>query len=902
MNYNQKSILLLIAFLALSSFLLSIISAANFLCWIQQGTNPGSAAANCNAAYANTGQVIMYTSNVTNAHSALASQGGYSNVLCCNFGGGSTACSSTTDPLTGQDANKILGLAYSTNSHAESGGLTLSYAHYNSNNVCYDSVNSCEQVPVNYNCGNNWTDVISLSSGPSMNYTNSHVEDVGYSNYGTKICCNVTVTPQYPKNCQITSALWNTTLAYKGNNVDLDVATQNCLGQQISFSVKKTDGTSAVNNPNSVNIDSNGNAVGTWNAENASNYIFNATVIGTSISNISSNILNVQNPPDWCTTPPPGVVKCSDYLTEANCSLDPCGVGNSTISVDNPNPPCGSGAVCSCFWNTSETINQCEGSVKYKSGDTPDLISQIDSFSCPLVGQSVNFQGTIENIGQGTADPSTAGFTMDGNSIGTQSVLTLTSGSSSSVTSDNWTVTDGQHNLGLCADITGVISESNENNNCANNSFFSGPNICLAVSLTTSVNGGVAPLNGVGLTAQVSGQGGLGTINYSFYCDKTETTPDAISTTTENKVDEAGLCNYANPGVYNATVIVTANGMTASATVPITVNGPTGGTPDLISDIGTPLTLVIGNNASFPGIIKNIGQGTADPSTAGFTMDGNSIGTQSVPTLTSGSSSSVTSDNWTVTDGQHNLGLCADITGVISESNENNNCANSSFSVKIGGDYLFVNLNSNVNGGVAPLNGVSLSAQVSGQGLGTINYSFYCDSTETTPDVTYTDTATTKTADGLCNYTNPGVYNANVTVTTNGMTASATVPITVTVSNNKGNQKIGTCYYHATSSTTCQNNQLITVSLSARWEWADAGVAPLAGGCTNGYVLSGGMCHYDPQNLAASCTDQTESLHCPTQIPLPFFTFYNLVAALLIVAVIYIIIGMRKKKVRIKLV
>jgi hypothetical protein len=80
--------------------------------------------------------------------------------------------------------------------------------------------------------------------------------------------------------------------------------------------------------------------------------------------------------------------------------------------------------------------------------------------------------------------------------------------------------------------------------------------------------------------------------------------------------------------------------------------------------------------------------------------------------------------------------------------------------------------------GYAPLNNVDLSATVSGTAGGNISYVFYCNRSDsgtniTTPYNAKFDniTATTKTADNLCNYDLPGEYTAKVIVTRSGLAA-----------------------------------------------------------------------------------------------------------------------------------
>ncbi|MDP3991966.1 MAG: hypothetical protein Q8P79_00455 [Nanoarchaeota archaeon] len=86
---------------------------------------------------------------------------------------------------------------------------------------------------------------------------------------------------------------------------------------------------------------------------------------------------------------------------------------------------------------------------------------------------------------------------------------------------------------------------------------------------------------------------------------------------------------------------------------------------------------------------------------------------------------------------------------------------------------------------------------------------------------------------------------------------------------------IGTCYYQENTADTCDDDGYLTVDLTARWVWS------------NGTVI---LDDY------LECKDTAEVFQCPAQIPLPFFGFYNLLAALVLIALIYWAISMRKRK------
>ena len=126
----SKKIFIWFGALFLIILLLNTVSAAD-MCWVE------AASADC---VNNNGKVVMSLSGATNAHGALAGQGTFAPVLCCNFGEGDTTC--TAD-------NKIIGLSSSTNAHAEAPDLVS--PNYNVD-VCYDSLKDCNIIGAGTNC------------------------------------------------------------------------------------------------------------------------------------------------------------------------------------------------------------------------------------------------------------------------------------------------------------------------------------------------------------------------------------------------------------------------------------------------------------------------------------------------------------------------------------------------------------------------------------------------------------------------------------------------------------------------------------------------------------------------------------------------------------------------------
>lgn len=100
-----------------------------------------------------------------------------------------------------------------------------------------------------------------------------------------------------------------------------------------------------------------------------------------------------------------------------------------------------------------------------------------------------------------------------------------------------------------------------------------------------------------------------------------------------------------------------------------------------------------------------------------------------------------------------------------------------------------VALMANPNSGFAPLKDVDLTATLSGSTKGYINYTFYCNRSDsginvTTPyDVKYDNTSlTTRTAKDICDYNSSGTYTAKVIAERGNVQAENRVIITVTAS------------------------------------------------------------------------------------------------------------------------
>lgn len=110
----------------------------------------------------------------------------------------------------------------------------------------------------------------------------------------------------------------------------------------------------------------------------------------------------------------------------------------------------------------------------------------------------------------------------------------------------------------------------------------------LTVGLSASPNSGVAPLNGVDLTANILGTA-TGNSNIRFDCTNDGTYDITRNNISDTRHVEADACNYSTAGEYTAKVEVTRGGLTSTATTLITVNNDTSGEIGVVCSVSTPV-------------------------------------------------------------------------------------------------------------------------------------------------------------------------------------------------------------------------------------------------------------------------------------------------------------------------
>ena len=275
----------------------------------------------------------------------------------------------------------------------------------------------------------------------------------------------------------------------------------------------------------------------------------------------------------------------------------------------------------------------------------------------------------------------------------------------------------------------------------------------LYADISANPSSGAAPLNGVDLTATVSGNA-TGNITYSFDCTSDGVWERVIATSnpTYTAVD---LCNYSSPGNYTASIRVERENLAFQGTTAI-----------LAQSQATPTIDLKANGSDGP-----------------ITIDTN---TQAVLAWTSSNASYCTaSGDWTggkVTAGSESTGNLTNAkTYTLTCTNTSGASSADSVTVLVGAQpTLYASLEALPNTGTAPLTGVDLRATVTGTATGTINYRFDCTADGTWEYTFNSISDNPKTMVDACNYQNPGTYLAKIRAERGNATpAEATAQIMV---------------------------------------------------------------------------------------------------------------------------
>jgi hypothetical protein len=207
------------------------------------------------------------------------------------------------------------------------------------------------------------------------------------------------------------------------------------------------------------------------------------------------------------------------------------------------------------------------------SSPPPDTTAPTVAITAPANGSTVS--GTVSLTAAASDDTGVAGvqFRLDGDALGAEDVS-----AAFGIAWNTTTAAEGTHVLTAVArDAAGNSRTSDAVTVDVENAV---PAPTLGVTLAASPASGFAPLNGVDLTAQVSGTA-TGPITYTYYCNRSDggtnvTQPSdreasGVTPATHTATD---ACSYASDGAYSAKVIVQRGSLAAESRRTVTVTAP----------------------------------------------------------------------------------------------------------------------------------------------------------------------------------------------------------------------------------------------------------------------------------------------------------------------------------------
>lgn len=350
--------------------------------------------------------VSVHFISATTNYDAIVSAGYYCNVV---------AKSNCVADSNGNPGYIIMGLSALTNAHGESStSSTTGYpdaicCHFPGNNLCTPSLsnkilglymvtNAHAEIPSNNNypvsvCyqGVQCTSLTACNDAYPINIsslvatTNSHIG--APLDYANKICCQLTTLPGL--GCTLTVAAFSTQTATQGGIVQLAVNGTNCPGMTINLTATDTSNNLASTQPQSISFpqsttDPNGvySAVQNWQTPlgTSATYKFNATVyLGTiSLATINSgnNLVVSSGSSKICTS------VCDQYQTSTDCSQDSCGAALATYNANGPYDPVSSPAPTNYLCSWSSTTNSCLYNATYSYASCQPQITSTGWSDC----------------------------------------------------------------------------------------------------------------------------------------------------------------------------------------------------------------------------------------------------------------------------------------------------------------------------------------------------------------------------------------------------------------------------------------------------------------------------------------------------------------------------------------
>jgi uncharacterized repeat protein (TIGR01451 family) len=313
------------------------------------------------------------------------------------------------------------------------------------------------------------------------------------------------------------------------------------------------------------------------------------------------------------------------------------------------------------------------------SADTgPDLIVQSISLSPgdPSIGVTVTITVTIKNQGSAGAERSHVECQVDGIILDTKSINPLDAGATAAVTF-TWKAEVGSHTIKAVADSTGLIAETNENNNTTTYTLTTSAPDLIVKSITWSPDN---PSRGdsIVFSITIKNQGSLAShnTNVHFYIDGISRgfqdiaaiDPGGAITTTFNWIAMSG--QHIVKAVIDEPNNVKESDETNNE---LEVNFSTL-LPDLtIHDISwSPEDPSNYDEVTFSVNVTNQGSGRSDSCLLAYYIDGLYQTLIPVASINASSSSNI-SFTWLATDNAHEFKAIIDYNQEVTESDETNN-------------------------------------------------------------------------------------------------------------------------------------------------------------------------------------------------------------------------------------
>ncbi len=358
-------------------------------------------------------------------------------------------------------------------------------------------------------------------------------------------------------------------------------------------------------------------------------------------------------------------------------------------------------------------LNACAPVTEVTTG-LPDLISQtfgLSSGPSPVltVGQTISFSAEVKNNST-TQSPSMYVDTFSYRYGSSGSWITLNTTSPRGTTAAGGRFLDTSSSLMLtqagllevkhCVDSSGIVSESNETNNCTIVVYSVNPNTLSTLPIITNFAATPSSITvGQSSSLTLSSTG-------ADYCSATNVGWDS------GKTSATAIVNPTETTTYTITCSNSAGSVSKSATVSVSVTQTNAALPDLISQA---FTLVSGNSS-----VYTVGQ------TLSFTAEVKNSSTVNAPSMYVDSFSyrydtispwealNTTSPRGTTAAGGRFLDTsaslaltksgtlqvrhCVDSSGIVSESSETNNCTVLTYTVSTSGTAAPTCSNADVNG------------------------------------------------------------------------------------------------------------------------------------------------------------------------------------------------------------